>query len=753
MGEQRNLILAVAIAAAIMLLYQAFVLDPALRRQREAQAAAQAAAAKVVPAADPSGLSAPDPAPTLTRDQALARSARVPIRSAALAGSIALTGGLFDDLMLLRYKATVEPGSPDVTLLSPAAGKDAFYAFFGWTALGAASPRPIDNETVWTLVQPGELAPGKPILLAHDTPDGLRFRRKIEVDEDYLFTVTDEVTNGSGKPVTLSPYAIVRRDGMPKDMANAMILHEGPIGIVGEEPVMRRYTNLAKNGQKEWVDKRSQGGWLGITDKYWLVAAAPSPGASLRAEITARKRADATRFQSDYKVDGVEVPAGDAIRTVQHLFAGAKKSAILSRYERDVGIKKLDFAIDWGFLWFLTKPLFWILDTFERLVGNFGIALLMLTIVVRAAFLPIANASFKTMARMKALQPEMLKIRERFAADPQRQQQEIVALYQREKVNPISGCLPIIPQMFVFYALYKTLFVTIEMRHQPFLGFITDLSARDPTNIWNLFGLLPFDPAAVPLVGGLIGTGFLSIGILALLYGLTMGAMQTLNPPPPDPIQARVFALMPIIFTFVLATFASGLLIYWIWSNILSFAQQYVIMRRQGVDTPIGSFLAKRWRAWRGLPPPEPQTPPPPPPPPKAAGKPDSAKAARAPKPDGARPAEPAAPRTPKADAKAAAPAGANGARQAQARPEPKPAPASKSAVRPEPRSAPKPRASEPAASGASASANGVAKVGAWASDSLRAAGRTAFVQAFPELVGDLARGVGRLFGRRGREG
>ncbi|MCG8443118.1 MAG: membrane protein insertase YidC [Caulobacterales bacterium] len=632
MGEQRNLMIAIALAMLVMILYQTFVIAPAEERRRAVMEAAQEAAAvqsedgvPVVAVED--GVPVAALVAPKTREEALSETARVAISTPALNGSINLTGARIDDLDLLRYRRTVDQDSPPVTFLNPAGGPYGTYAYHGWLTV-AGGPRDLPGPTSeWRLVQGDRLTTQTPVTLRYDSEDGLVFLRTISIDDDYMFTIADEVRNESGADVILQHYGVVRRNELPPDFINFMILHEGMVGVVGGKHVMRKYKRLRRDQEREIArgsqdaafTGRSTGGWLGVTDKYWLAAIIPprelSTGDELAAigmrgafEAKPTGRRNEAQYLATFLLDPVAIQGSDdprtssvadapgagsaenVLRVTSHLFAGAKQSHLLEQYGRDLGIDRFEWAIDWGNFWFLTKPFFSVLHYLGQVTGNFGVAILCLTVLVKAVFFPIANSSYKAMAKMKALQPQMQELRERFAADPKRQQQELVGLYQREKVNPLAGCLPLIPQMIVFFALYKTLFVTIEMRHAPFVGWIQDLSAPDPTNMWNIFGLLPYDPS-----GWLIFGDMLAIGVWPLLMGLTMGAMQTLNPPPPDPMQARIFAFLPVVFTIILAPFAAGLVIYWTWNNVLSFAQQYLIMRRQGVDTPIGAFLAKRW--------------------------------------------------------------------------------------------------------------------------------------------------------------
>ena len=626
MGEQRNLFLAIALSMLVMLAYDFFFMAPERERRAAEMEAAREAAEMVVGedgvprASIQDGVPAPSLSQTKSRADALAETTRVAVQAPAVRGSINLTGARIDDLELTRYRQTVEEDSPPVVFLNPSDARYGFYTYHGWLA-GVGGPSDLPGPTTeWQLVEGDVLTPETPVTLRYDSADGLVFLRRISVDENYLFTLEDEIRNESGGDVVLQNYGVVRRKELPPDLTNFMILHEGMVGVFGEKHVMRKYKRM-RNDQDKADDRgpnesaysdRSTGGWLGITDKYWLAAVIPpselvsgdqSSSIAMRGAFEALRvpggARDEAEYFANYRLDPITVGASDnpntaeaenTVRVTSHVFAGAKQAHLLEEYAEEYGIERFEWAIDWGNFWFLTKPFFSLLHWLGIIAGNFGLAILALTVLVKAVFFPIANTSYKAMARMKAVQPKMMELRERHKDDPQRQQQELVKLYQKEKVNPFAGCLPLIPQMIVFFALYKTLFITIEMRHAPFFGWIRDLSAADPTSIWNLFGLLPYDPSGLPLLGGI-----LAIGIWPLLMGLSMAAMQTLNPPPPDPTQAKIFAFLPVIFTFILAPFAAGLVIYWTWNNILSFAQQYVIMRRQGVDTPIGSWMSKRY--------------------------------------------------------------------------------------------------------------------------------------------------------------
>jgi YidC/Oxa1 family membrane protein insertase len=610
MDNSRNLILAIALSLGFLLVYQYFIIEPAAKEARE-RSARERAAAPVATAMEGVSPAAASAAALADESTNLATAARIAIRSQALSGSISLYGARFDDLTLERYDTTLRtednPNPPPVTLLKSGTEKGGYHAVFGWLG-GVDEPRRDlpGPRTLWQADPQAVLTPTSPVRLSYMSADGLQFTRLISMDEDYLFTVTDLVENRSAGAVSLSPYGRVRRIGIPEDLSNFMILHEGLIGVLGKPDsaetlglLQRKYKKLEKEGN---MLRRSKGGWLGITDKYWLAAIIPNQAAMMEGSFNVAREGTAPRFDTLARQDAIVIGAGQSVENTMQFFAGAKRSSLISQYETEQGIPKLDLAIDWGNFWFLTKPMFAVLSFFQGLLGNFGFAILALTVVVKILFFPLANASYKSMAKMKEVNPKIQELRKRFAADPQRLQKEQMALFQREGVNPLAGCMPILLQMPVFYALYKTLFVTLEMRHAPFIGYIRDLSAPDPTSIWNLFGLLPWNPAAastwmsdsVPFIGPIIGS-ILVIGFLPVLMGVSMAAMQTLNPPPPDKMQARIFAAMPVVLTVIMAPFAAGLVLYWTWNNILSFLQQYLIVRRMGQETPIGSWMARRW--------------------------------------------------------------------------------------------------------------------------------------------------------------
>jgi YidC/Oxa1 family membrane protein insertase len=407
-----------------------------------------------------------------------------------------------------------------------------------------------------------------------------------------MFTVSQTVENATGEAVTLFPYSRVRRQGIP-DITGFFILHEGMIGVIGEEGLVQEdYDDLQDTGIMALP--RSDSGWLGITDKYWATAVIPDPGSSFQPRFLHASPNGIPAFQADYLAGGVTIAPGETGEAVNRVFAGAKETNIIQGYEDALGIDRFNLLIDWGWFYFITKPLFYALDWVHGIVGNFGLAILIVTVGIKLVFFPLASKAYASMAKMKALQPKIQQLRERYKDDRMKQQQEMMEMYKKEKVNPLAGCIPILIQIPVFFALYKVLFVSIEMRHAPFFGWINDLSAPDPTSIFNLFGLLPFDPATVPIIGA-----FLMVGVWPLIMGITMWVQMKMNPAPPDPTQAMIFNWMPVLFTFLLASFPAGLVIYWAWNNFLSVMQQWVIMRRYGVkvelwDNITGLFRGKQ---------------------------------------------------------------------------------------------------------------------------------------------------------------
>jgi YidC/Oxa1 family membrane protein insertase len=605
--DNRNLIVAIALSLAVLLGWQYFFATPQAERQR--QAAQQAQSTQVNPTAPnppPSPGQAGGASPTVpgtvpstpagptvqTREAALASSPRVTIDTPAIFGSINLRGGRIDDVALKNYRETVDPKSPNIVLLSPTGTQNPYYAEFGW--VGAQAGSLPNQNTVWT-ADKTSLTPGSPVTLTWQNEQGLVFRRTISVDDKFMFTVKDAVENRGSAPVTLQSYSLVSRHGRPVTLGY-YVLHEGMIGVLGDEGLQEiTYANLDKEEPIAGGNTVGQiwnsvtGGFLGITDKYWAAAVIPDQTQPFQGSFTSQQGQTTDRtYQATIAGASQTLQPGATTEVTQRLFAGAKEVATVDAYHETYGIKNFDLLIDWGWFYFITKPLFKVLDFFFRLFGNFGIAILLVTVLLKILFFPLANKSYASMAKMKAVQPEMTSIRERYADDKMKQQQALMELYRKEKINPVAGCWPVLIQIPVFFALYKVLFVTIEMRHAPFFGWIRDLAAPDPTSIFNLFGLLPYNPGAVPVLGP-----FLMLGVWPIIMGITMWLQMKMNPEPPDPVQKQVFAWMPVIFTFMLGSFPAGLVIYWAWNNLLSVTQQAFIMKRNGVKIELFDNLRK----------------------------------------------------------------------------------------------------------------------------------------------------------------
>lgn len=609
-SDNSNLLLAIALSVMVLLGWNYFVGVPQVQQQRQAtqpsSTTGQGTSGTALPqptgspregqpsTPSPSTLPGTTGAPVVeTREAALARSPRLRVETKALSGSIALRGGRIDDVALNGYRETVDAASPRIVVLAPSGSPTPYYAEFGW--VGGAVP---NADTLWS-ADAQTLTPAGPVTLTHDNGAGLVFRRRISVDDKYMFTIQDTVENRGSAPVTLYPYGLVSRHGKPPTQGY-YVLHEGMTGVVGDQGLQEwGYGSLDKEPVIPGQSTRGKvwngvvGGFLGITDKYWAAAVIPDQTQPFQGSYTSRQDGSSFIYQANVLGDARTVAPGAAAEVTQRLFAGAKEVGVVDSYEIAFGIKKFDLLIDWGWFYFITKPLFKAIDFFYRLFGNFGVSIIIVTLLLKVLFFPLANKSYVSMARMKAVQPEMVAIRDRFKDDKVKQQQEMMSLYKREKINPIAGCWPILIQIPVFFALYKVLFVTIEMRHAPFFGWVRDLAAPDPTSIFNLFGLLPF---SVP--------DFLLIGVWPLIMGFTMFVQMKMNPEPPDPIQKAMFAWMPLIFTFMLASFPAGLVIYWAVNNSLTVAQQYVVMRRNGVKVELWDNLrgifAKKPEAAKG---------------------------------------------------------------------------------------------------------------------------------------------------------
>src|SRR5215475_13463760 len=592
MDDQKNLIIALVLSAIVLFGWQYLFPGPQKQRQEELQRQAQITQVQPAPQATPGGApgaapAAPGGAPQVPGQSGVATAAkeksleaviasteRVPIDTPRIKGSISLKGGRIDDVSLAQYRETVDPSSPAIVLLSPSESPYPFYGEFGWIAQAGGAVKVPGTDTVWRRDGSGALGVGQPIRLTYDNGEGLVFRRTISVDDKYLFTVRDEVTNSGGAAVTLYPYALISRHGRPQT-SNYYILHEGMIGVLGDQGLQEvKYDKIEKEKNLTFNVTNA---WLGITDKYWAATLLPDTNAQVQARFSSDELGGVKTYQTDYLLDPQIIAPGATGVAHARLFAGAKEVQVVDNYEKQLGLNRFELLIDWGWFYFFTKPLFLLMDMIFRWTGNFGIAILAVTVMLKALFFPLANKSYASMAKMKAVQPQMQALRERYPDDKVKQQQELMELYKREKINPVAGCLPIVIQIPVFFALYKVLFVTIEMRHAPFFGWIKDLSGPDPTNVFTLFGLLPYDPSQLPVVGH-----FLVLGAWPLIMGISMWFQMKLNPAPPDPAQKVIFDWMPIIFTFMLSSFSAGLVIYWAWNNTLSCTQQSIIMSRHG---------------------------------------------------------------------------------------------------------------------------------------------------------------------------
>ena len=591
--DNRNTVVFMVCAMGLLMLYEIFVMGPAQQRMRAQAQQQAAAAARLLPAAQANQPALPD-------TRAIATSPRVAVVTPKLGGSIALVGARIDDLYLKSYHKTPDAQSPLIRLLRPENADHPWFAVMGWESPdGVALPT---ANTLWTAAPGARLTPATPLQLTYDNGQGLVFHRTIAVDANYMFTVTEQVSNTSGKPVRLSSYNVIAQRGLPADPATSGIVFEGAIGELGQRLDLARYKcsfgMLFCNdwSKKQLVEDQSTGGWLGLTQKYWLTALIPDQSLPIRTEFRIQQDGDTPIYEAAYRGQTQTIAPGANVSATTRLFAGAKIVPLLLTYGKALGIPRFDNAVDWGVYWFFTHPLFSVLEFFNKHLGSFALALLSLTVVVRLAFFPLANKAYESSSKMKKIAPAVEAIKKAHPDDPAAQQKETMALYQKEKINPLMGCLPMLIQIPVFYSLYKVLSVTIEMRQAPFFGWIHDLSARDPTTIWNLFGLIPWNPSAAPFVGHLFDTS-LHIGLWPIMYGATMWLTQSMNPPAPDPAQQRIFAMMPLIFTFTLSQFTVGLLIYWTWSNLISIVQQYVNMHHYKVDNPIDNLIGRLTRA------------------------------------------------------------------------------------------------------------------------------------------------------------
>jgi len=561
--EFKNVIFAIVLSFAVLLSWSLFFETPQVEKQNENQQTGVVKKNNTTNSDVPT-VDTKNGAQAISRENSIKGSDRFHFENKNVKGSIALKGALIDDIVFKNYKEEINDNRK-VVYLNPKETKDGYFIETGWATSNLEKASVPSPDSEWKVKGNKKLLPGNPVIIEWNNKSGLIFRKKIELDDKFLFKVTQEVQNNTKEKVELYPYAQITRNQSP-DITNFYILHEGFIGVFDEQLEEIDYDDIKEKKEKYSAEE----GWLGITDKYWMTALVPENDQSFKAEFLYKNA-----FKANYILNKPIVVSPSSSKTAEtKVFVAAKEVRAVDGYAESENIKKFDLVIDWGWFYFFTKPLFFVMDYLFHLTKNFGIAIVLVTAAVRILFFPLANYSFRSMAKMKILQPEMLRLKGLHKDDKVKLQQEMMSLYKREKVNPLSGCLPILIQIPFFFAIYKMLFISLEMRHQPFFGWIKDLSAQDPTSIFNIFGLIPWDPPS-----------FLIIGVWPILMGATMFLQQKLNPTPPDPIQAKIFMFFPLFLTIILAPFPSGLVVYWTINNILTIAQQWIIIKRTTVKT------------------------------------------------------------------------------------------------------------------------------------------------------------------------
>ena len=575
MDDQKRFLTAMILSAFILGGYYYFFAKPIQEAARQ-QAQVEMAAQKEVEAQKQVQT---QPIVKKDRSELITTAARIKIDTPSFSGSFSTVGSRFDDLRLKNYNQTIDKDSGTVILFSPEGAEHAAYVFDNWTVPGVGN----GTDTQWALVSGTTLTTNTPVTLSFSA-ENYTVERVISVDDNYLITLADTVTNTSSGEISLSRHAASRQHGLPQDLTNFFILQEGPIAIVDDKLIDMKYKKLEK---KRSLSTKGTGGWVGLTDKYWLSAAIAPQGQQISADFGFKNLNGEDVYEASYLAAPMAISPGVSISSTGYIYAGAKRKDVLAGYMADKGIARMDLAVDYGLLGLLTKPMSWGLTKLGKLTGNFGVGIVLLTLILKIILFPLNNKAYSSLAKTKALAPKLAKLKKRYGDDRMKMQQETMALYKKAGVSPVAGCLPMIPQMFIFFALYKALFITLEMRHAPFFGWIKDLSAKDPASILNGFGLLPWDGVPFAMLS------FFAIGPLALMYGATMAMTQVLNTPPGDKMQARIFQFMPLFFMFILAPFASGLLVYWVWNNILTFIQQYIITRKFNVETPLDRFFDK----------------------------------------------------------------------------------------------------------------------------------------------------------------
>ena len=557
--DTKNVIAAISLSAAVIILYTLFF-APSPQELKKIQ---EENKSQITDTTEAPNLEVEEKIIEISRDEAKSKNQRVQFENLSIKGSISLKGGLIDDLTFKKYTETLD-GNDQVVLLNPKNLNNGYYVDTGWVTSSENIEVP-NSKTTWEIVGNTKLIPNNPIILSWKNNQGIVFNKKISIDDEYLFTINQSIKNNTEKKYNLYSYGQIIRNIAPK-VTNFYILHEGLLGVFDDQLIEQDYDDI----EEKKYSVNAQKGWLGITDKYWIASLVPEKNKEFKANFEYKNK-----FKANFiETKPIEIGANETKSSNIKVIVAAKEVSVIDGYAKKLAIEKFDLAIDWGWFYFIVKPLFFAIDYFFKISGNFGIAIILITVCIRLAFFPLANYSFRSMAKMKVLQPEMTRLKELHKEDKTKLQQEMMALYKKEGVNPLSGCLPILIQIPFFFAIYKMLFVTIEMRHQPFFGWIQDLSERDPTSIFNLFGLIPWDPPS-----------FLLIGAWPCLMGVSMYLQQKLNPAPPDPIQAKIFMFFPLFLTVILAPFPSGLVIYWTINNILTMAQQVIIMKRTTVKT------------------------------------------------------------------------------------------------------------------------------------------------------------------------
>ena len=556
--DSKNVIAAISLSAAVIIFYSLFFAPPAPDPKQ-----IKSEKNTITETTDAPSLDQNNEISKISRDEAITEVERIVFENENIKGSISLRGGFIDDLEFKKFKKTLN-GNDNVTLLNPRKVKNGYYVETGWATTNKNINVP-NTKSLWKIEGNSKLTPSSPIILSWINDQNIKFEKEISIDDQYLFTVKQIINNNSEKTYNFYPYGQIIRNEIP-EITNFFILHEGPLGVFDSELIEKDYDDIQEKSYSINADK----GWLGITDKYWIASLIPQENRKFRSDFDYKNK-----FRANFiETNPTEIRANETKSNEIKILIAAKEVRVIDNYAKNLNIEKLDLVIDWGYLYFLTKPMWFALDYFFKLLGNYGLAIIAVTICIRVALFPLAQVSFRSMSRMKLLQPEMTRLKELHKEDKMKLQQEMMALYKREKVNPMSGCLPILPMVFIFFALYKVLFVTLDGRHKPFFGWIKDLSERDPTSVFNLFGLIPWDPPS-----------FLLIGAWPILMGISMYIQQLLNPQMPDPVQRRIFQFFPLFLTIILAPFPSGLVIYWTVNNILQMGQQYLVMRKTQVKT------------------------------------------------------------------------------------------------------------------------------------------------------------------------